>query len=135
MLKLARERPALQIVMDQTGCPTWARNLATVSVDIINQLRQSKSETDRDGLYHYCDGTITTWYDFACAIFSIAESSGLLEKSPATTPVNSSDYPQAAKRPARSVLDTSLIKRTFQVEPPGLDESLTTCLQELKNSE
>ena len=135
MLKLARERPALQIVTDQTGCPTWARNLATVSAEVMTQLRQRKSESRHDGLYHYCDGTITTWYDFARSIFGCATSLGLLEQAPQTTAVNSSDYPQAAQRPERSVLDTSLISRTFQVEPPALEESLAACLQELQPSE
>jgi len=132
MLKLARERPALQIVRDQTGCPTWARNLASVSVAIVERLLQQKADSARDGLYHYCDGTVTTWYDFALSIFAIAESRGLLEKVPRTSPVNSSEYPQAARRPARSVLDTSRIRKIFDVEPPGLNESLTRCMQELK---
>jgi dTDP-4-dehydrorhamnose reductase len=135
MLRLARERPALQIVKDQTGCPTWARNLATVSSDVIKQLLRHKQETSLDGLYHYCDETITTWYDFARLIFTTGESLGLLEKSPETTPVNSSEYPQAAQRPARSVLDTALIKKTFAVEPPGLNESLAACLQELQKND
>jgi len=135
MLRLARERPALQIVKDQTGCPTWARNLAAVSDEIINQLIGKKQESGLDGLYHYCDETVTTWYDFACLIFTTAESVGLLDKSPETTPVDSSEYPQAAQRPARSVLDTTLIQKTFQINPRGLNESLTACLQELQNSE
>ena len=135
MLRLARERPALQIVKDQTGCPTWARNLAAVSNEVINQLIGKKQESSLDGLYHYCDATSTTWYDFARLIFSIAESMGLLEKPPETTPVDSSEYPQAAQRPPHSVLDTALIRKTFQVKPREMNESLTACLRELQKSE
>jgi dTDP-4-dehydrorhamnose reductase len=135
MLRLARERPALQIVNDQTGCPTWARNLANVSADVIRRLRAIKQESRLDGLYHYCDGTVTSWYDFARSIFTIALSLGLLDKAPDASPVNSSDYPQVAKRPTRSVLNTARIRRTFDLEAPGLQESLGACLQELQNRE
>jgi dTDP-4-dehydrorhamnose reductase len=133
MLRLARERPALNIVSDQTGCPTWARNLAQVSSDIIGQLLKRKSDTSRDGLYHYCDSTVTSWYDFAHLIFSIAEEMGLLENQPETTPVESSEFPQIAQRPAFSVLDTSAVGKAFEIQRGELNESLELCLRELRN--
>jgi len=135
MLRLARERAALSIVNDQTGCPTWARNLASVSAEMIQQLLARKSETNRDGLYHYCDNTVTTWHDFACSIFTNARDLGLLETIPAITAVNSSEFPQVATRPVFSVLDTSAIKKVFGIEPAGLKESLLTCLEELQENE
>lgn len=133
MLRLARERPSLNIVSDQTGCPTWARNLASVSSDITGQLLQRKSETGRDGLYHYCDNTVTSWYDFARLIFSTAANLGLLEDQPETTPVKSADFPQIAQRPAFSVLNTSAIRQAFEIRQGELDESLKRCLRELLN--
>lgn len=134
MLRLARERPSLNIVSDQTGCPTWARNLAQVSSDIIGQLLQHKSETGRDGLYHYCDSTVTSWYNFARLIFSTAGELGLLESQPETTAVNSSEFPQIAQRPIFSVLDTSAVRQTFDIRQGALNESLKLCLRELKKS-
>jgi len=131
MLRLARERPSLNIVSDQTGCPTWARNLAQVSSDIIGQLLQHKSETGRDGMYHYCDSTVTSWYDFARLIFSTAGELGLLESQPETTAVNSSEFPQIAQRPIFSVLDTSAVRQTFDIRQGALNESLKLCLREL----
>jgi len=133
MLRLARERPSLNIVSDQTGCPTWARNLAQVSSDIIGQLLQHKSETGRDGMYHYCDSTVTSWYDFARLIFSTAGELGLLESQPETTAVNSSEFPQIAQRPIFSVLDTSAVRQTFDIRQGALNESLELCLRELKS--
>jgi len=133
MLRLARERPSLNIVSDQAGCPTWARNLARVSGEIIGQLLKRKSETERDGLYHYCDGTVTSWYDFAHSIFSTAQELGLLENLPETAPVNSSEFPQIADRPAFSVLDISAIRNAFEIEQGDLNQSLKTCLQELQD--
>lgn len=133
MLRLARERPSLNIVSDQTGCPTWARNLAQVSSDIIGQLLQHKSETGRDGMYHYCDSTVTSWYDFARLIFSTAGELGLLESQPETTAVNSSEFPQIAQRPIFSVLDTSVVRQTFDIRQGALNESIELCLRELKS--
>ena len=133
MLRLARERPSLNIVCDQSGCPTWARNLARVSGEITGQLLQRKTETERDGIYHYCDSTVTTWYDFARSIFSTAGELGLLDKLPETTPVKTSEFPQTAKRPAFSVLDTSAVRHAFGIQPGELNDSLNKCLQELQD--
>ncbi len=133
MLRLARERPALNIVSDQTGCPTWARNLASASGDIIGQLLTHKSETERDGLYHYCDGTVVSWYDFARSIFSTAEDLGMLNGQPETTPVNSTEFPQVAERPDFSVLNTTAIRKVFGIEPGELGPSLKICLRELQD--
>ncbi len=133
MLRLARERPELSVVSDQTGCPTWARNLAGVSRKVIGQLLKYKTNAKNDGLYHYCDGTITTWYEFARSIFSVASGLGLLDEIPRMLPLQSSQYPQIAVRPGFSVLDTSAIRETFGVEAVGLNESLTACLQEIED--
>ena len=135
MLRLANSRPSLQIVNDQTGCPTWARNLAQVSQTLIEHLRKNKSDSSLDGLYHYSDSTIVTWYEFALSIFTIAEQMGLLQQVPETSPIDSNGYPQAAQRPKHSVLDTGRIRKVFGVEPAQLKDSLNLCLQELKNIE
>ncbi len=133
MLRLASERPELSIVSDQTGCPTWARNLAGVSGKVIGCLLKHKTDRKNDGLYHYCDSTITTWYEFACSIFSIASGLGLLDEIPRMLPLKSSQYPQIAVRPGFSVLDTSAIRATFGVEAVSLNESLAACLQEIED--
>jgi dTDP-4-dehydrorhamnose reductase len=132
MLRLARVLPELSIVSDQTGCPTWARNLARVSHDVIGQLLKQKNNFENDGLYHYCDNTVTTWYDFARLIFSTALGLGLLDEMPRLTPLKSSQYPQVAERPGFSVLDTAAIRNTFGVESMDLNESLEACLQEIE---
>ena len=110
MLRMARDRSKLSIVSDQTGCPTWARNLAGVSRDVLGRLRKYKTDSKNDGLYHYCDSTITTWYEFARTIFSTASDLGLLDEIPSMLPLKSSQYPQIAQRPGFSVLDTTAIQ-------------------------
>ena len=133
MLRLARERPELNIVSDQTGCLTWARNLASVSLEVIARLLKYKTDSKNDGLYHYCDSTIVTWYEFAASIFNTAVDLELLDDLPRMFPVKSSKYPQIAERPEFSVLDTTTIRDTFGIECMGLKDSLAACLQEIED--
>lgn len=135
MLRLARERPSLSIVGDQAGCPTWARNLAQVSRKVISRILSDEKNTRLQGVYHYCDAGVVTWYEFAHAIFSIAMRLGLLQQLPEMTAVQSSDFPQKAERPLYSVLDTTAIRGTYGIEPYGLEDSLRSCLEELLENE
>jgi dTDP-4-dehydrorhamnose reductase len=128
MLKLARQRSDLNIVTDQVGCPTWARNLAAASVAA---LRQVTSDSTKCGLYHYCDADIVSWLEFARLIFSTAVELGLLDRVPRCHPVDSSAFQQAATRPSYSAMDTSLIRSALQIEPAGLQASLRECLKDL----
>jgi len=135
MLRLARERPSLSIVSDQTGCPTWARNLAEVSRKVISRLSTDGPASRLQGIYHYCDGDAVSWYDFAHEIFSIATRIGLIEKVPEMTAVQSSDFPQIAERPLYSVLDMAKIRKDFGIEPAGLHQALQSCLEEMAENE
>jgi dTDP-4-dehydrorhamnose reductase len=128
MLRLARERPSLSIVSDQTGCPTWARNLAGVTRRVI-------SHPGPQGVFHYCDGDAVTWFEFAHAIFSAAKRAGLLQQLPEMTAVRSVDFPQKAERPLYSVLDTSKIREAFGIEQEGLHQALQSCLEEMAENE
>jgi dTDP-4-dehydrorhamnose reductase len=132
MLRLAAERPSLSIVNDQVGCPTWARNLARVSRQLLEQVPRP-SEDRPWGVYHYCDAGVVSWFGFAKAIFGAAVEAGLMDDTPALSPVNSTEFPQKAKRPAFSVLDTCRIRDRFDIVPVSLEKSLSSCLQELSN--
>ena len=135
MLRLARERPALSIVADQIGRPTWARNLARVSTTLLERAVSNPAEFGRWGIWHYCDSGVVSWYDFARAIFDAAFEAGLLSQLPSTTAVPTSGFPQAAKRPLYSVLDTSAIREAFGVEPAGLQASLHECIGEIEKND
>jgi len=135
MLRLARKRPSLGIVSDQTGCPTWARNLAWVSRKVISRILSEENNEALQGVYHYCDAGVVTWYEFAQAIFTIAKKTGLLQQMPEMTAVASSDFPQKAQRPLYSVLDTTAIRNAFGIEPHGLEDSLNSCLEGMIENE
>jgi dTDP-4-dehydrorhamnose reductase len=131
MLRLARERPSLSIVNDQTGCPTWARNLAAVTQKVISSMVSDSGQGVSGGVYHYCDGDAVSWFEFANSIFVAAKQAGLLSKLPEMKPVRSSDFPQKARRPLNSVLDTSRIRKEFGIEPASLEQSLQDCIGEM----
>ena len=119
MMRLMRERDSLNVVNDQLGSPTYAADLASAMMSII------RSGQWVPGIYHYSNGGVITWYQFAGAIKSLISS-------PCTVnPVGSEGFPTPAKRPGYSVMNTSKIKATFQLDIPAWKESLEVCVQRL----
>jgi len=133
MLRLAATHPRLRIVDDQVGCPTWAHNLARVTLVCLGQ--DSMLRRGASNLYHYSDGDVVSWHGFALAIFDAAARLGMLERIPEVEPIDSSGYPQAATRPKYSVLDTSRLRETTGFRPPSLADSLGQCLKEISDND
>ena len=133
MLRLAAERDTLEVVDDQAGRPTWARNLARVSSWVVERWRKGSASEVLSGLYHYADGTAVTWHGFAEHIFRVGHRLGLIDRVPELIAVGSDRFEQAATRPAFSVLDTSRIERVLDFRPAGVDESLEACLEGVRN--
>jgi len=130
MLELARRGLSLNIVDDQRGCPTWARNLALASDAVIESWQQTQSR-DLGGVFHYCDDQALSWYDFAAAIFRHAVKAGILDKEPDLTPIPSSEFPQPAVRPKWSVLETRKIGENFKIQPASFKQSLHAVIGEV----
>jgi dTDP-4-dehydrorhamnose reductase len=126
MLRLMQEKSQLGIVADQTGTPTWAKTLA----DTIWALEAKQAQ----GIYHCSDNGVASWYDFAVAIQQHAMNEGLLHKKIPVKPIQTSDYPTPAKRPAYSVMDKSKTETTLGYSLPHWQESLINMLKELKES-
>lgn len=125
MLRLMQEKSQLGIVADQTGTPTWAKTLA----DTIWALEAKQAQ----GIYHCSDNGIASWYDFAVAIQQHAADEGLLQNKIPVKPIQTSDYPTPAKRPAYSVMDKSKTEEALGYSLPHWQKSLTNMLKELKN--
>ncbi|WP_026632573.1 dTDP-4-dehydrorhamnose reductase [Dyadobacter alkalitolerans] len=119
MLRLGKERDQLGVIVDQVGSPTYAIDLAGAILDII------ESGSKEYGIYHYSNEGVTSWYDFAKAVFDISGTSVNLN------PVKTSEYVTKAVRPAYSVMDKSKIKTTFSIQIPYWRDSLAECLQRL----
>ena len=135
MLRLAAEQAKLKVVGDQIGRPTWARNLAQATRVVLEHRLEDNGNNDPGELFHYCDGSVTSWHGFAQAIFAAAEKEGLLNQTPQLQAIATSEYPTRAERPKYSVLDTSAIEGHFGIRPPGLESSLKKCIGELKQNE
>lgn len=98
MLRLMQEREQLNVVSDQIGTPTWARNLAEMIWSAIAMHSLA-------GIDHWTDAGVASWYDFAIAIQEEALLLGLLEKPVKIRPTMTWQYPLPAKRPGFSLLD------------------------------
>ena len=122
MLRLGKERDSLGIVGDQFGGPTYAGDIASVLIKIANEIL--KGRNDVFGIYHFTGQPYVSWFEFAEAIFTQAESKKLLEKRPHLNSIATTDYPTPAKRPANSRLDLSKIKQTFGIEPSNWQKAL-----------
>jgi dTDP-4-dehydrorhamnose reductase len=96
MLHLAREREVLNVVVDQIGSPTGAREIAIAIAALL--------QTDARGIYHYTQSGVASWYDFAVAIFEEARAIGLSLNIRQVNPITSDQYPTPARRPHYSVL-------------------------------
>lgn len=128
MLNLTATKPALKVVFDQCGTPTYAYDLAKTIEVIIEDYKKenSSSEYSKTGIYHFSNEGVCSWFDFTKMI---AEYSG--HKECEINPCYSVDYPSPVKRPAYSVLDKSKIKETFGVKVPYWTDSLKICINNL----
>jgi dTDP-4-dehydrorhamnose reductase len=110
ILRLAQERPALRVVADQRGCPTWADDLADALLALAAQPVIGR-------IYHYCNDGETTWHGFATAIVDEARKHRTI-MCEGVEAITTAEYPTPAKRPAYSVLDTTRI-RALGIVPPS----------------
>jgi dTDP-4-dehydrorhamnose reductase len=119
MLKLSETKSQINVVSDQIGTPTYARDLANVMLNII------KANTKEYGIYNYSNQGETSWYEFATAIFKIIKSNIIVK------PILSSNYPTLALRPKFSVLDKTKIKNEFNIFIPHWQDSLKSAIKNL----
>jgi dTDP-4-dehydrorhamnose reductase len=115
MLRLGKEKDKINVVSDQFGTPTWARDLAHAILKIIGQIENG---IDHPGIYHYSNEGVISWYDFAIEIMSLAKLNCKVN------PITTSDFPTKANRPKYSVLDKTKIKEIMKVQIPNWRESL-----------
>jgi len=120
MMRLMKERDALNIVGDQKGRPTYAKDLAIASIQMLEQINAGKSF---QGIYHYANTGETTWYDFAARIQSIGKLTCDL------TAIPSDQFPTPAKRPNYSVLDTTRMEKELGIQIPSWESALQQCME------
>jgi dTDP-4-dehydrorhamnose reductase len=119
MLNLTATKEQLKVVFDQAGTPTYAQDLADAIVDIIEN---HKFECN-DGVYHFSNEGVCSWFDFTKMIAEYAGNTAC-----DIQPCHSDEFPSKVVRPAYSVLDKTKIKSTFGVKVPYWTTSLRRCL-------
>ena len=122
MLKLGKNKKELNVVCDQIGTPTYARDLAKVILTMLNQDLTSNT-SDAVAIYNYSNEGSCSWYDFAQAIFELTNIKCKVN------PISTKEYPTPAKRPYYSVLNKEKIKKAFNLQIPYWRDSLKECLQ------
>lgn len=123
MLNLTATKPELKVVFDQCGTPTYAQDLADAIVDII----EDRKIAGKEGIYHFSNEGVCSWYDFTK---SIAELAGNVSCD--IQPCHSDEFPSRVVRPSYSVLDKTKFKQTFNRIIPYWRDSLKVCINNLK---
>lgn len=118
MMKLTAEKDSLNVVFDQVGTPTCAADLAALIYKVI-----AERMLDRQGVYHFSNEGVCSWYDFAVAIRDLCGNACEIR------PCHSCNFPSKAMRPSYSVLDKKLVKETFNASVPYWHDSLIQTLR------
>lgn len=123
MMRLTAEREQLNVVFDQVGTPTYAGDLALAIFSII----EADVYAGNEGVYHFSNEGVCSWYDFAVEIAAAAGNTGCR-----INPCHSSEFPSPVTRPPYSVLDKTKIKNTFDIDIPHWRESIEYCIKRIK---
>lgn len=123
MMHLTASRETLDVVFDQIGTPTYAGDLADALMHIVREGLYA----DNQGIYHFSNEGVCSWYDFAYEIARLAGHNHCQVR-----PCHTSEFPTKAARPAYSVLDKTKIKAAFDIRIPYWRESLVRCIEKLK---
>ena len=122
MQTLTATKDSLKVVFDQVGTPTYAGDLAALIYHIIEN-----DQLDKQGIYHYSNEGVCSWYDFAKEICALSGNVCDIQ------PCHSDEFPSKVQRPHFSVLDKTKVKETFGITVPYWKDSLMKCIEEVGN--
>lgn len=128
MLNLTASKPALNVVFDQAGTPTYALDLAVAIEAVLNDYAAEKPQNgySKTGIYHFSNEGVCSWYDFTKVIAELAGHTAC-----DIQPCHSNEFPSPVTRPAYSVLDKTKIKQTFGLKIPYWTDSLKVCMSNM----
>lgn len=123
MLRLSETLDTLNVVADQIGGPTPARDIAAACLQIVEQLIHDPSKS---GTYHYSGAPDVSWAEFATEIFDQAK------RAVTVTFISTTDYPTPSARPLNSRLDCNVTEQVFGISQPDWREGLKIICKDLK---
>ncbi len=118
ILELAQQRPVLTVVHDQVGSPTFTQDLAAALLAL--------AKVRAFGLFHAVNAGQASWCELAEEAVRLAGLPTVVQ------PISSKDYPQRAKRPAYSVLDTAALTAATGITPRSWAIALREYLRSLR---
>lgn len=121
MRRLTSERDTLNVVFDQVGSPTFAGDLARAIFEVV----EKEAYVGTEGIYHYSNEGVCSWYDFAVEISNLSHTRCDIRSC------HSDEFPSKVTRPSYSVLDKTKLKKTFGIVVPHWKESLVKCIEQL----
>ncbi|MFW5820050.1 MAG: SDR family oxidoreductase, partial [Bacteroidota bacterium] len=122
MQKLMKEHEKIKVVFDQVGTPTYATDLAGAIMEIISSSINNKF---KNGIYHYSNEGVASWFDFSKEIARLTGYKGEI------LAVESNEFPRPAPRPPFSVMNKSKIKEVYTLNIPYWKDSLEKCFNSL----
>lgn len=126
MLKLAVEKDELKVINDQIGSPTYAYDIANITLQLIPKFKKS-------GVYHFVSPEKISWYQFTNMIIEQARGLGFPIKVKNIIPITTAEYPTPAKRPLNSRLSVAKLESNFGLKFPQISDSLTSCLKKIRD--
>nr|WP_218176360.1 dTDP-4-dehydrorhamnose reductase [Pseudomonas putida] len=134
ILRLAKERDALNVVADQVGAPTGAELIADVTAHIIRQIFSSEDASQLAGIYHLAAAGETSWHGYAQFVLQHACRQGCsLKVSPEQVgAIRTEDYPVPAARPRNSRLNLAKLEKAFNLKMPPWQQGVQRMLDEIQ---
>lgn len=121
MKDLMLKEKELRVIDDQIGKVSCAEDVVRATLALL----------DRSGIYHFANGGILSWYEFAREILDQLKKEGLPVVCEKIYPIKSSEYQQKVTRPLFSVLDTTKIENVLNCKLCGYKTALKRCLKNL----
>ena len=121
MRRLTSEKDSLKVVFDQVGTPTFAADLASIIFKVLSERLYTKHQ----GIYHFSNEGVISWYDFAQEICALSGNTCDIQ------PCHSHEFPSKVTRPSYSVLDKTKVKSDFGITIPYWRDSLVRCINQL----
>jgi len=138
ILKLARERETLRVVVDQHGAPTWSRDLARMTSEVVGQCEAEARGCDlatllgdTGGVYHAAGAGETTWHGFAAEAVRLQQKREQNTRFAEIETITTAEYLTLAKRPTNSRMNCQRLMERFEWKMMNWRDSLREVLAEL----
>jgi dTDP-4-dehydrorhamnose reductase len=128
MLRLAKDRESLNVIVDQIGAPTGAELLADV---VVHAILKAQADNRVSGIYHLASAGEISWHGYAQFVIDLAKVEGEALAVKAVLPIPTTAYPTPAARPLNSRMDTQKLRDTFSLHLPDWQSGVTRMLMEI----